>query len=94
MNIKILMLKSLEDIIADVSYREESTDITIRNPFCLIMNSEKSEVGFYPFAPLSSDNEMTIPKDWVVSVVNPLDTIKTSYEDRINGKSEDTSTEG
>jgi hypothetical protein len=93
MNIKILMLKSLEDIIADVSYRQESSEVIVKNPFILTMNSEKSEVGFYPYAPLSSDVEISIPMDWIVSIVNPLKEIANSYEEKINAKSEVTSSE-
>lgn len=93
MNIKILMLKSLEDVIADVSYRSETSDVTLSNPYVLVMNSEKSEVGFYPYAPLSSDKKITIPEDWIVSIVNPLEEIAKSYEEKVNAKPENASSE-
>ena len=90
MNIKILMLKSLEDVIADVSYRQENMEVVLTNPYVLVMNSEKSEVGFYPYAPLSSDKEISISNDWIVSIVNPLEEIAKSYEEKVNAKPEDT----
>jgi hypothetical protein len=86
MSVKILILKSLEDVIAEVSNINVDT-VTITNPFVLNFSEDKTEVGFYPYAPLSKDTSIEISSDWVVSIVEPIDEIKKSYEDRINGQS-------
>lgn len=92
MSIKIVMLKSLEDVIAEVK-EVFSGDKVVRyilvNPFTLTFR-EEAQVKFYPYAPLSSDKDISIPSDWVVSVVEPVEEIKNSYLENINGKSEST----
>lgn len=91
MSVKILILKSLEDVVADVKEMlagDKVVGYVLNNPYCVsIRNEGQTEVGFYPYAPLSKDKSIPIPCDWVVSIVEPLDEIKQSYLEKINGQS-------
>ena len=92
MAIKIVMLKSLEDVIADVKEMLSGDSVigyTLINPFTLTFR-EEAQVKFYPYAPLSTDKIIPIPSDWVVSIVEPMEEIKNSYLENIDGKSEST----
>lgn len=86
MSVKILILKSLEDVVAEV-YEVVSGENVIKyklqNPY--VVSLEEDRVRFYPYAPLSKDTSIHIPYDWVVSVVEPLDEIKQSYQEKLNG---------
>lgn len=47
---------------------------------------EKSvEISFSPWILLSKDEEILVPTDWVVTIVEPIDNVKNTYEDEING---------
>jgi len=43
------------------------------------------QVSLSPWIVLSSDEEVTVPTDWVVTVVEPLSSIKKMYEEKTNG---------
>lgn len=89
MNVKILILKSLEDVIAEVYEIVSGEDVIeykLQNPY--VVSLEEDRVRFYPYAPLSKDVSIRIPCDWVVSVVEPLDEVKQSYVEKLNGKPE------
>lgn len=42
------------------------------------------KVSFHPWLPLSSDTTIPVSTDWVISIVEPLEWIKRSYEDKMN----------
>ena len=42
------------------------------------------QVTFSTWIPLTSENDIAIPKDWVVTIVEPLETIRKMYEEKIN----------
>jgi hypothetical protein len=96
MSVKIVILKSMEDVIADVK-EMVSSDKTIGyvlvNPYVVSLSNDGSQVGFYPYAPLSKDTSVPIPCDWVVSVLEPKDEILNSYMERINAKPENSNSE-
>ena len=52
----------------------------------------KHEVVYYKWMSLSKDDDIIVNKDWVVCISDLLDTIKKSYEERMNGR--DRSTNG
>ena len=96
MSVKIVILKSLEDVIADVKEMisvDKVIGYVLENPYVVSLNSEGDKVGFYPYAPLSKDTSIPIPCDWVVSVVEPRDEIKNSYLEKINAKPENSDSE-
>jgi len=95
MSVKLLILKSYEDVIANVKEMISGDNIVgyiLENPYLIRLDNESKElparVSFYPYAALSKDVNIPIPCDWVVSILEPLDEIKNSYLERLNGKSE------
>ena len=106
MAIKLLLLKSGEDMIANVNemtfgdednrrvmgyYLDRPCIIRMREPNVLDDESEgrrkKSgyEVSLYPWMPLSADETIPIPADWLVTMVEPNAKLKNMYvEDIVN----------
>ena len=97
MSVKLLILKSYEDVIADVKEMMSGDKVIgyfLINPFVTKLNDATQEapasVTFYPYAPLSKQKEIPIPCDWVVSMVEPLDEVKQSYLEQVNGQNSST----
>jgi|688.fasta_scaffold235413_2 hypothetical protein len=97
MSVKLLILKSYEDVIADVKEMMSGDRVVgylLSNPFVTKLNDGSQEtpasVTFYPYAPLSKQKEIPIPCDWVVSIVEPLDEVKQSYLEQVNGENSST----
>lgn len=95
MSVKLLILKSYEDVIADVKEMMSGDKVIgylLSNPFVTKLNDGveglPASVTFYPYAPLSKQKEIPIPCDWVVSIIEPLDEVKNSYLEQVNGKLE------
>ena len=101
MSIKLALLKSGEEVIADISeFRQKETDILIsyffKEPYCVkIKTSEvlveqetrpKHELAYYKWMTLSKDNDIIVNKDWVVCITEPLDSVKKNYEEKMNGR--------
>ena len=100
MSIKLLILKSDEDVVADVKemfYGDKVVGYILNNPFVVRLENGTEELparaSFYPYAPLSKDKSITIPCDWVVSIVEPLDEVKTSYMEKFNAEPENSNSE-
>tara|TARA_B100001175_G_scaffold267480_1_gene238498 strand:+ start:358 stop:735 length:378 start_codon:yes stop_codon:yes gene_type:complete len=108
MSIKLLLLKSGEDIICDVAEMASSDDknerrvlgyyltkpcvVKMRNPNVLSEeqegNAQKAgyEVSLFPWMPLSKDETIPIPADWLITLVEPVTKLKEMYiEDIVNG---------
>ena len=108
MTVKLVMLKSGEDLVADVkeikSNEEvvgyyfddplivrisESEEPTILNEGdSLTQYSSKVDITFYPWIPLSKDSKVPCSADWVVTIVEPIEKLKTQYQERVNGRGE------
>jgi hypothetical protein len=106
MSIKLLLLKSGEDMIADVSemafgeedakrvvgyYLNRPCVVKMRDPNVLKDGSEGRvrkagyEVSLFPWMPLSAEDTIPIPSDWVVTMVEPTVKLKEMYvEDIVN----------
>lgn len=88
------MLKSLEDVVADVKEMlsgDKVVGYVLNNPYVVsIKEGEQTQVGFYPYAPLSKDKAVPVPCDWVVSIVEPLNEVKQSYLEQVNGQNSGT----
>jgi hypothetical protein len=100
MSVKLLILKSYEDVIADVKEMisgDKVVGYVLGNPYLVRLEDETEKlptrVSFFPWAPLSKDKAIPIPCDWVVSIVEPLDEVKNSYLEQLNGKSENLNSE-
>ncbi len=110
MTIKLLLLKSGEDLIADVSemvvgedekrrvigyYLDKPCIIKMRNPNLLPDEREGDtqkagyEVSLFPWMPLSKDETIPIPSDWMVTMVEPVNKLTELYnkKDVKNGQS-------
>ncbi|MFZ9728285.1 MAG: hypothetical protein ACO3CD_04665 [Candidatus Nanopelagicaceae bacterium] len=46
------------------------------------------KVSFTPWLPLSLDKTVPVSSDWVVSIVEPIEWIKKSYEEKMNKTTE------
>ena len=101
MSIKLALLKSGEEVIADISeFRQKETDILIsylfKKPYCIKIKTShvlvedesrpKHELAYYKWMTLSKDDDIIVNKDWVVCITDPLDTVKNNYEEKMNGR--------
>ena len=100
MSIQLALLKSGEDVIADIKEFRDSDDNLVsylfKSPFTikiktsqLLVEDEstpKHEVIYYKWISLSKDTDIVVNPDWVVCITDPLDSIKQSYEERLNGR--------
>ena len=81
MAIKLLRLKSGEDIVADIDENEEF--ITIENPAQVVpMGDPKGgtmQMGFGPWVPFNKGNKVEIRRDWTVFIITPADDIVDNY---------------
>ena len=76
MNVKLLRLKSGEDIIADVTLVDTEDTIKLENPAMLMpipghAHGGQVSMGFGPWAPFSDDKQFEIPRDWLVYISTP-----------------------
>ena len=117
MSVKLLLLKSGEDIIANVSemafgedeerrvvgyYLNKPCVVKMRSPNLLPEktfegpNNQKAgfQVSLFPWMPLSAEDNIPIPSDWVITMVTPVAKLNEMYHtDVINyGKENDQNT--
>ena len=103
MSVKLVVLKSLEEVIADVKElvleedgKEKIIGFLLTEPRTLslsrsmTLNEEEDpnrvSVNFVKWQPFSDDKQFEIPADWVVTIAEPLERLKTSYEEQLNAK--------
>ena len=100
MSIQLALLKSGEEVIADIKEFRDSKDELVsylfKDPHCIKINTEqlliesedapKHEVVFYKWMSRSKDTDIIVNKDWVVCITDPLDAITVSYEGRNDGR--------
>lgn len=102
MAIKLAILKSGENIVADIkeyiNEKEEVISLVFSNPYVVRLltpellveggmgiNSEvEHRVSFSPWIVLSEDKVIAVDPQWVVSIVNPHEWIKSSYEQKMS----------
>ena len=104
MTIKLLLLKSGEDMITDITemaygegedrrvvgyYLNKPCVIKMRDPNMLEDQSEGRgrkagfEVSLFPWMPLSAEENIPVPADWVVTMVEPTIKLKEMYVEDI-----------
>ena len=99
MTIKILLLKSGEDVIADlkemVSPDEKVIGYFLNKPSVVKLIPKDSDhesrketaIRMYPWMPLAKEKDIPLPTDWVVTIVTPLEKVEQMYkEDVLNAK--------
>jgi len=103
MSVKLALLKSGDTVIADVKelvsdenicgYLFKEPYIVRIQPKLLIEGLEtdensSTEVLFSPWIPLTSDTEIVVRPDWLVTIVEPHNEITELYGGRTNGQSD------
>ena len=94
MSIKILLLKSNEEIITEVQEianpdSKQTIGYHLHKPFRLEIVSDEGELVFnrekgyqlswFPWAPLSKDKDFLLPSEHVITAYDPLDSIADQY---------------
>ena len=101
MSIKLLYLKSGEQVISDVKelIRKDSDKVygyVLYKPHevvaskAVVLTEDASddrnvEVTLSPWILLTEDKSMTVPQDWIITIVNPIGSILKMYEEKTNG---------
>ena len=101
MSIKLLYLKSGEQVISDVKelVRKDSDRVygyVLHKPHeivtskAVVLTEDASddrnvEVTLSPWILLTEDKSMTVPQDWIITIVNPIKSIAKMYEEKTNG---------
>ena len=100
MSIQLALLKSGEEVIADIAEFRNSEDELVsylfKKPYCvkiktsqvLVENESrpKHQLAYYKWMSLSKDDDIIVNRDWVVCISEPLDTVKKNYEEKVNGR--------
>ena len=104
MSIKILLLRSNEEIITEVQEllnpeTKESVGYKLHKPFRLEIVSDEGEIVFnrekgyqlswFPCAPLSKDKDFFLPAGHVITAYDPLDSITDQYVQAIKEENYD-----
>ena len=103
MSVKFAVLKSCEQVIVDFKelVSEETVrgylftrphKVVTAQPLLLTeeetQNDSSLEVTLSPWIILSADKEVVVPTDWVVTVVEPLESVVKMYKEKTDGKSD------
>ena len=68
-DVKLVKLKSGEEIVGDVTVVGDS--VAIANP-CQIMPQQQG-LGFMPWPPFSKNDNVSIPLDWTICIVEAVE---------------------
>jgi hypothetical protein len=67
--------------------------VDVRKAFLLVEETDASdnpsgdlEIIMAPWIVLTSDKQIPVPPDWIVTIVEPIETVKEMYEEKVNGK--------
>ena len=103
MTIKVLVLKSGEDVIADVQEMMSSSDQVMGyflNKPCVVKIQAKQtntdvSVRMHPWMPIARETMIPVSADWVVTMVTPVEKIQEMYENQVlnDGKENDSTTD-
>ena len=99
MSIKVALLKSGESVIADIKelvsddnvcgYLFENPNIiNYLEPEVLTEENETStlKISLIPWILITSDTKIPVRSDWVITMVEPIESVRKIYEEKINGK--------
>ena len=101
MSVQIALLKSGEEVIADIKEFRDSDDNLVSylfsEPYCIKIQTRevlveandapsKHELIFYKWMGLSKDKDLVVNKDWIVCIADPHDSIIESYGRREDGR--------
>ena len=99
MTVKLAILKSGEDIVADIKEMivGEGDDARVvgyvlTKPCSVSLKSKSLKIddekdhyqlNLFPWCPLTKNTKIPITADWVVTIVDPIDKIKTMYTEEV-----------
>lgn len=104
MSIRLLILRSGEDVIADVkemTVNEKVVGYYLDSPHRCKLIADKemsgdvtynSRIQIIPWMPLSKSKVIPVVSDWVVSIVEPMDELRELFEKRFEEINEAQST--
>ena len=103
MTIKVLVLKSGEDVIADVQEMMSSEDQVmgyfLTKPCVVKLQAKETNtdvsVRMHPWMPIAREKMIPVSADWVVTMVTPVEKIQEMYENQVlnDGKENDSTTD-
>ena len=103
MTIKVLVLKSGEDVIADVQEMMSSEDQVmgyfLTKPCVVKLQAKETNndvsVRMHPWMPFAREKMIPLSTDWVVTMVTPVEKIQEMYENQVlnDGKENDSTTD-
>ena len=104
MSVKLAILQSKEQVIAEIKELVDDGNpvgYIFANPHCVYAdkqylaedNEDRSvQITLSPWILLTSDKEILVPKNQVITIVEPIDSVKEMYSEKVNG-SDGTSTD-
>ena len=104
MSVKLAILQSKEQVIAEIKELVDDGNpvgYLFTNPHCVYAdkqylvedNEDRSvQITLSPWILLTSDKEILVPKNQVITIVEPIDSVKEMYSEKVNG-SDGTSTD-
>jgi hypothetical protein len=85
-NVKLILLQSGEQIVADVEESVDGKTLTLKEPRGIVLQSSQedgetvsSTISHGEWFPLSKDRTITIASNYVVAITEPLESLATSY---------------
>ena len=102
MTIKVLVMKSGEDVIADVQEMMSKDDqvlgyfltkpcvVTLRTAGDSDDNEQEVSVRMHPWLPLAREKAIPISTDWVVTMVTPVEKVQELYEKEVVNDGQET----
>lgn len=107
MSIKLALLKSGEQVIADIKelisdetgekvlgYVLKQPQVVVSHQLDFSLSTTPEQVGnsveikMFPWILLSKDEDIAIPPDYVVTVVEPVEEVIKMYQEKTNGTSD------
>lgn len=101
MTVKLIVLKSGEDVIANLQEMTVENKVIgyfLKYPCRVNLFGEKSDssgntntpfqIQLTPWLPLSKDEVIPIPSDWVVTIVEPVDKLLDMYQKGVDAHEE------
>tara|TARA_R100000988_G_scaffold34076_1_gene17146 strand:- start:267 stop:584 length:318 start_codon:yes stop_codon:yes gene_type:complete len=104
MSVKLAILQSKEQVIAEIKELVDDGNpvgYIFANPHCVYAdkqylaedNEDRSvQITLSPWILLTADKEILVPKNQVITIVEPIDSVKEMYSEKVNG-SDGTSTD-
>ena len=97
MSVKLAILQSKEQVIAEIKELVDDGNpvgYIFANPHCVYAdkqylaeeNEDRSvQITLSPWILLTADKEILVPKHQVITIVEPIDSVKEMYSEKVNG---------